>query len=84
MQTEADRPEAPTVMCNHLGAMFVSSELSRSTWLITSLSPGGGEKVSNKSMRGGDVTGLLEKLRQSFSATLRAPAPVQVDRGDAQ
>ena len=44
MQTEADRPEAPTAMCNHLGAIFVSLELSRSTWLITSLSPGGGEK----------------------------------------
>ena len=64
MQTEADRPEAPTAMCNHLGAIFVSLELSRSTWLITSLSPGGGEKVSKKSVRGGDVTGLLERFAQ--------------------
>jgi transposase len=39
-------------------------ELSRSTWLITSLSPGGGEKVSKKSVRGGDVTGLLERFAQ--------------------
>src|SRR5271165_2153605 len=64
MQTEADRPEAPTAMCNHLGAIFVSLELSRSTWLITSLSPGGGEKVSKKAVRGGDVAGLLERFAQ--------------------
>lgn len=27
----------------HFGAIFVSLELSRSTWLVTSLSPGKGE-----------------------------------------
>ena len=43
MQTVADRPEAPTAIRTDLGAIFVSLELSRSTWLITSLSPGGGE-----------------------------------------
>ena len=64
MQTEADRPEAPTAIRNHLDAIFVSLELSRSTWLITSLSPGGGEKVSKKSVRGGDVAGLLERFAQ--------------------
>ena len=36
----------PTAIRTNLGAIFVSLELSRSTWLITSLSPGGGEKVS--------------------------------------
>jgi len=45
MQTVADRPEAPTAIRTDLGAIFVSLELSRSTWLITSLSPGGGEKI---------------------------------------
>ncbi|MER9357875.1 IS110 family transposase, partial [Mesorhizobium sp. M0514] len=31
---------------HHLGAIFISLDLSRSKWLITSLSPGGGEKMS--------------------------------------
>src|SRR3954463_8469926 len=60
MQTVADRPEAPTAIRTDLGAIFVSLELSRSTWLITSLSPGGGEKMSKQVVRGGDVaTGTL-------------------------
>jgi hypothetical protein len=37
MQTVADRPEAPTAIRTDLDAIFVSLELSRSTWLITSL-----------------------------------------------
>ena len=41
-------------VCNDLSAIFVSLELSRSTWLITSLSPGGGEKMSKHQVRGGD------------------------------
>src|SRR6266480_6242759 len=40
MQVVADRAEAPTVIQPDLRAIFVSLELSRSTWLITSLSPG--------------------------------------------
>jgi transposase len=63
MQTVADRPEAPAIQ-NSLGAIFVSLELSRSTWLITSLSPGAGEKMSKHSVRGGDVAGLLERFAQ--------------------
>ena len=51
MQTVADRPEAPTAIRHDLGAIFISLELSRSTWLITSLSPGGGEKMSKHSVR---------------------------------
>ena len=35
-----------TAIRTNLGAIFVSFELSRSTWLITSVSPGGGEKMS--------------------------------------
>ena len=42
----ADRSEAPTAIRTDLGAIFVSLELSRSTWLITSLPPGSGEKMS--------------------------------------
>ena len=45
-----------------LAAIFVSLELSRSTWLITSLSPGRGEKISKHSVRGGDAAGLLGLL----------------------
>jgi len=63
MQTITDRPEAPTAIRNDLGGIFVSLELSRSTWLITSLSPGG-EKMSKYSVRGGDVAGLLERFAQ--------------------
>src|SRR5947207_3655528 len=60
MQTVADRP--PTAIRTDLAAIFVSLELSRSTWLITSLSPGGGEKMSKQVVRGGDVAGLLERF----------------------
>ncbi len=34
-----ERPEVPTAIRIDLGAIFVSLELSRSKWLITSLSP---------------------------------------------
>src|SRR3984893_13958702 len=64
MQTTADRPEAPNAIRSDLAAIFVSLELSRSTWLITSLSPDGGEKMSKHAVRGGDVAGLLERFAQ--------------------
>jgi transposase len=44
----------------HFGAIFVSLELSRSTWLVTSLSPGKGEKMSKHSVTAGDIAGLLQ------------------------
>ena len=46
MHRVADQSQASTAVRTDLGAIFVSLELSRSTWLITSLSPGGGEKMS--------------------------------------
>ena len=46
----------------NLAAIFVSLELSRSAWLVTSLSPGGGEKMSKHSVHGGDIVGLLDQL----------------------
>src|SRR5271169_6865864 len=64
MQTLADQPEAPTAIRTDLGAIFVSLELGRSSWLITSLSPGGGEKMSKHAVRGGDVSRLLERFLQ--------------------
>jgi transposase len=60
----ADRSEAPTAIRTDLGAIFVSLELSRSTWLITSLSPGSGEKMSKHLVRGGDIAALLERFTQ--------------------
>lgn len=44
----------------HIGAIFVSLELSRSKWLVTSLSPGKGEKMSRHSMTASDVAGLMK------------------------
>jgi transposase len=65
VQTVADRPEPPSAIRNDLGAIFVSLELSRSTWLITSLSPSGGGKMSKYSVRGSDIAGLLERFAAS-------------------
>ncbi|MGY4317542.1 transposase [Bradyrhizobium sp. JR3.5] len=42
------------------GAIFASLELSRSTWLVTSLSPGKGEKMSKHSVVAGDLAELLK------------------------
>ncbi len=43
MPVAACRSDALTAIRTDLGAIFVSLELSRSKWLITSLSPGGGK-----------------------------------------
>ena len=49
-----------TAIRTQFGAIFVSLELSRSNWLITSLSPGKGEKMSKHSVTAGDVAGLMK------------------------
>jgi transposase len=64
MNITTDQPEAPTAIRTELGAIFVSLELSRSSWLVTSLSPSGGEKMSKHAVRGGDVSRLLERFLQ--------------------
>ena len=48
-----------TTIRTHIGAIFVSLELSRSNWLVTSLSPGKGEKMSKHSIAAGNVAKLL-------------------------
>ena len=81
MPTVADRPDAPTAIQSNLAAIFVSLELSRSIWLITSLSPGSGEKMSKHSVRAGDVAGLLARfseLKQKASARTRKSFPIVV------
>ena len=64
MQFAADRLEASTAIRTDLCAIFISLELSRSSWVITSLSPGSGEKMSKHTVRGGDVAGLLKLFAQ--------------------
>jgi transposase len=64
MEVAANRPEASTAIRTNLRAIFVSLELSRSRWLITTLSPGAGEKMSKHSVAAGDVAGLLERFSQ--------------------
>src|ERR1700726_3525938 len=64
MQTVANRPQATNVIRNYLGAIFISLELSRSTWLITSLSPDGGEKMSKHSVPAGDIYALLARFSE--------------------
>jgi transposase len=75
MSNVADRPEATAVIRTELGAIFASLELSRSTWLVTSLSPGSGERMSKHTVRGGDVAGLLARF-----ADLRAKAHARTGR----
>jgi transposase len=64
MQVICNRRETPNAIRNDLGAIFVSMELSRSTWLITSLSPGGGEKMSKHTLPAGDVGALLARFSE--------------------
>ncbi len=64
MPVIADRLEVPTAIRTDLGAIFISLELSRSSWLITSLSPGNGERMSKHAVRGSDVAGLLARFAQ--------------------
>jgi transposase len=81
MQLSIDRPEAPTAIRTDIGAIFVSMELSRSTWLITSLSPGSGEKMSKHGLLAGDVGALLARfaeLRRKALARTGVSFPIVV------
>lgn len=62
MLVTADQPEAPAAFRVDLGAIFVSLELSKSTWVITSLSPGACAKLSRHTVAGGDIAGLLARF----------------------
>ena len=74
---QLDHPSAgPTAIRTHIGAIFVSLELSRSNWLVTSLSPGKGEKMSRHSVAAGDVAGLLTRF-----AELRRKTEVRTGQG---
>ena len=62
MSLAPDPAGTPGAVRTHLGAIFVLLELSRATWLVTSLLPGGGEKMSRHAVRGGDIAGLLDRF----------------------
>lgn len=69
MPVTAHQPEARTAIHIQLGAIFVSMELSRSKWLITSLSPGGGEKMSKHVVAAGDSAGMLAQFAELSKKT---------------
>lgn len=48
-----------------LAAIFFSMELSRSSWVVTTLSPGNGERMSRKSLPAGDAAGLMTLLQSA-------------------
>jgi transposase len=78
MPASGFRPDQVAVQVS-LAAIFVSLELSRSTWLITSLVPGGGDKMSKHSVRSSDVAELmthLAKLRDKAHARAGASFPI--------
>ncbi|SDG43920.1 IS110 family transposase [Bosea robiniae] len=62
MQFAADSAVSFAAIRTDLAAIFVSLELSRSKWLVTSLSPGAGEKMSKFVVGGGDMPALLARL----------------------
>ena len=62
MHAVTDQSHAPSAIRTDLGAIFVSMELSQATWLITSLSPGGGDGMTKHSVPAGDIAGLLARF----------------------
>ena len=64
MTIAANRIEASIAIRVDLAAIFISLELSRSKWLITSLAPGAGEKMSKAIVPGGDVPALLARFAE--------------------
>ncbi len=81
MQLIAGRHEEPTATCTDIGAIFVSLELSRSIWLVTSVSPGNGEKMSKYAVPVGDVCALFTRfaeLRKKVFVRTGKAAPIIV------
>src|ERR1700755_2295734 len=71
----------PAAIQTHIGAIFISLELSRSKWLITSLVPGGGQKMSKHWVEAGDLAGLLARfwaIRDKGSARTVITYPIVV------
>jgi len=76
-----ERPDAPAAIRMDIGAILVSLELSRSTWLLTSVSPGAGEKMSQHETPAGDLRRLFEclaELKRKALARTAATYPIIV------
>lgn len=74
------RTELPAAIRVDLGAIFVSLELSKSTWLVTALAPGS-EKMSRHNVAGGDLAGLFgcfKELRRKAQARMGQLYPLVV------
>src|SRR5215211_4876139 len=75
MQALYPRPYEHAAIRTDLNAIFVSLELSRSTWVITSLAPGS-EKMSKHSGRSGPVAGAERRgTRGGRHALVGGPVP---------
>src|SRR6476620_8270266 len=67
-----------TGICGDCATLFVSLELSRSTWVVTSLALGS-RKMSKHALVGGDARKLLDLLgRLKSRAEQRMATPVKV------
>ena len=64
MSVAAHCAKAPAPIWVDLGAIFISMELSQSKWLITSLSPGSGQKLSKFTVTNGDIAGLMARFAE--------------------
>jgi transposase len=74
MFATADGSNTQAAIRVDLAAIFVSMELSKSTWLVTSLSPAS-EKMSRHSVIGGDIASLF-----ACFADLRRKAQARTDK----
>jgi len=72
MPEDAPRP-AQAAIRTDLGAIFVSMELSRRVWLITSLSPGAGEKMSKHAATVCELDLVQHAIRSSKRAQTLDP-----------
>jgi transposase len=70
MSISTDQSAAPAAIRVELDAIFVSLELSKSTWLITSLSPGAPDKMSRHTVVGGDIAGVFVRIDELRSKAL--------------
>lgn len=81
MPEESANPQAPFAIRTELSAIFVSLELSRKIWIVTSISPGAGEKMSKHTLPADDVAGLLmnfDKLKRNAEARTGKTFPIVV------
>jgi transposase len=81
MQSIAPRHDKPAAIRIDLGAIFVSLELSRSIWLVTSLSSGSGERMSRHAVSRGDIAGFLRRLfelKEKARRRMRKDFPIVV------